>query len=38
MVPLTGTTDARHMQADLDIFSFALDPAEIEKIASLAAP
>ncbi len=38
MIPLTGTTNASHMQADLDSFSFALDPAEIEQIASLVAP
>jgi diketogulonate reductase-like aldo/keto reductase len=36
MIPLTGTTNAQHMQADLDIFSFALDATEIEQIANLA--
>jgi diketogulonate reductase-like aldo/keto reductase len=30
MVPLTGTTDAAHMRADLGVFGFALDPAEVE--------
>ena len=29
MLPLTGTTDTEHMQADLDIFDFCLEPAEI---------
>ena len=35
MLPLTGTTDAGHMRADLDVFDFRLDPAEIERIAVL---
>ncbi len=38
MIPLTGTSDAGHMQADLDSFTFALEPAEIEQIASLGGP
>ncbi len=29
MIPLMGTTDAEHMQADLDVFDFRLQPAEI---------
>jgi diketogulonate reductase-like aldo/keto reductase len=29
MIPLTGTTDPEHMQADLDVFDFRLEPAEI---------
>ena len=29
MLPLTGTTDAEHMRADLDVFRFRLEPAEI---------
>jgi diketogulonate reductase-like aldo/keto reductase len=35
MVPLTGTTNAEHMRADLDAFNFRLDPAEIERLAGL---
>lgn len=38
MIPLTGTCDARHMQADLDVFNFSLVPDEIERIENLAAP
>jgi diketogulonate reductase-like aldo/keto reductase len=37
MIPLTGTTDAGHMQADLDVFDFSLEPAEIERIERLGA-
>jgi diketogulonate reductase-like aldo/keto reductase len=33
MVPLTGTTDAGHMQADLDVFDFRLEPEEVERLA-----
>ncbi len=36
MVPLTGTTDAGHMRADLDVFDFRLDPEDIERIDRLA--
>ncbi len=36
MIPLTGTTDPEHMRADLDIFDFQLEPAEIERIENLA--
>ena len=32
MIPLTGTTDAGHMGADLDVFDFSLDPEEVERI------
>jgi diketogulonate reductase-like aldo/keto reductase len=35
MMPLTGTTDADHMRSDLDIFDFALEPQEIERIEGL---
>ncbi len=35
MIPLTGTTNAGHMQADLDVFDFRLKPAEIEQIEGL---
>jgi len=38
IVPLTGTTDAAHMQADLGIFNFHLEPEEIERIESLTGP
>ena len=37
MIPLTGTTNARHMRADLEVFDFQLDSAEIERIKQLAA-
>ncbi len=36
MIPLTGTTDAGHMQADMDIFAFELDRTEVERITRLA--
>ena len=32
MIPLTGTTSSEHMQADLDVFDFCLEPEEIERI------
>ena len=35
MMPLTGTTDAGHMRADLDIFDFRLEPEEIAQIDGL---
>ena len=35
MIPLTGTTNADHMRADLDVFDFQLDPDEIARIESL---
>jgi len=35
MIPLTGTTNANHMQADLDIFDFRLEPKEVERIEKL---
>lgn len=35
MVALTGTTDAGHMRADLDVFSFRLEPEEVERIEKL---
>jgi diketogulonate reductase-like aldo/keto reductase len=38
MVPLTGTTDAGHMRADLDVFRFRLEPEEVERIEGLASP
>jgi diketogulonate reductase-like aldo/keto reductase len=38
MVPLTGTGDAEHMRADLDVFDFRLEPEEVERIEGLALP
>jgi diketogulonate reductase-like aldo/keto reductase len=38
MVPLTGTTDAGHMRADLEAFDFRLGPEEVERIEGLASP
>jgi diketogulonate reductase-like aldo/keto reductase len=36
MVPLTGTTDAEHMRADLEVFDFRLKPEEVALIETLA--
>ncbi|MDB5312327.1 MAG: morA, partial [Gemmataceae bacterium] len=36
MVPLTGTTAAAHMRADLDVLDFRLEPEEVELIEGLA--
>jgi diketogulonate reductase-like aldo/keto reductase len=38
MVPLTGTTDADHMRADLEVFDFRLEPADAALIEGLAVP
>jgi diketogulonate reductase-like aldo/keto reductase len=35
MIPLTGTTDAAHMRADLEVFDFRLEPAEVTAIEGL---
>ncbi len=35
MVPLTGTTDAGHMRADLEVLDFCLDPKEVARIELL---
>ena len=35
MLPLSGTTDANHMRADLDVCDFCLKPEEIELIERL---
>jgi diketogulonate reductase-like aldo/keto reductase len=35
MIPLTGTTDAGHMRADLEVFDFRLEPEEVERIEGL---
>ena len=36
ILPLTGTTDADHMRADLDVLNFRLEPDEVEQIEHLA--
>jgi diketogulonate reductase-like aldo/keto reductase len=36
MMILTGTTDADHMRADLDLFDFRLEPEEVQRIEGLA--
>ena len=36
MIPLTGTTDAAHMLADLEAFDFRLDEAEVKAIENMA--
>jgi diketogulonate reductase-like aldo/keto reductase len=36
IMPLTGTTDADPMQADLEIFNFRLTPEEVGRIEKLA--
>jgi diketogulonate reductase-like aldo/keto reductase len=38
MMPLTGTTDAGHMRADLDVFDFRLEPEEVARIEGLVEP
>jgi diketogulonate reductase-like aldo/keto reductase len=35
MLPLTGTTDAKHMRADLDVVTFRLSPEEVALIDRL---
>jgi diketogulonate reductase-like aldo/keto reductase len=35
MLPLTGTTNAEHMRADLDVFDFRLESDEVERIERL---
>ena len=37
MLPLTGTTDINHMQADLGVLNFHLEPNEIRQIEKLGA-
>jgi diketogulonate reductase-like aldo/keto reductase len=32
MIPITGTTSAEHMRADLDVFNFQLAPDEVKRI------
>ena len=36
ILPLTGTSDANHMRADLDVVDFCLEPEEIRMIEQLA--
>jgi diketogulonate reductase-like aldo/keto reductase len=36
MMILTGTTNADHMRADLNLFDFGLEPEEVELIEGLA--
>jgi len=36
MIPLTGTSDPNHMQTDLEVSSFHLDPQEVQLIEGLA--
>lgn len=36
MIPLTGTTKSDHMQADLDVFEFHLDPEEVKLVERVA--
>jgi len=36
MIPLTGTSDANHMQVDLDVFDFCLELEEVKRIERLA--
>lgn len=35
MIPLTGTSNIEHMRADLDVFNFSLEPAEVDCIEGL---
>ena len=37
IVPLTGTSNTKHMQADLDIFNFHLNVEEVQTLEALAA-
>lgn len=37
MLPLTGTTNADHMHADLEVFDFRLEPEEVDRIEHLIA-
>jgi diketogulonate reductase-like aldo/keto reductase len=37
MLPLTGTTNAGHMSADLEVFSFRLEPNEVARVEALCA-
>ena len=37
MIPLTGTTNAEHMRAELETFKFSLEPDEVARIERLSA-
>ena len=37
IMPLTGTTDAEHMRADLEVFDFQLEPKDVDTIKALSA-
>ncbi len=37
MIPLTGTTNADHMRADLEVFDFRLEAAELSRIEGVSA-
>ena len=37
MLPLTGTTNAEHMLADLTVIDFQLEPDEVERIEQFVA-
>ena len=36
MIPLTGTTNPAHMQADLEVFDFQLEREDVEHMENLA--
>jgi len=36
MIALTGTTNAKHMREDLEVFDFQLETDEVKRIESLA--
>ncbi len=38
MIPLTGTTDPRHMVEDLDVYDFELAAGELEAIERAGIP
>jgi len=38
MLPLTGTTDVKHMQEDLEVFDFRLEREELERIERISLP
>ena len=38
MIPLTGTTNADHMRADLEVFEFQLEPADVKIIETMLKP
>jgi diketogulonate reductase-like aldo/keto reductase len=36
MLPLTGTTSVEHMQSDLDVLGFTLEPSDARLLETLA--